>query len=98
MPGRVFLLLSMGLVFPAIGAAAESSDQFSRGVAPILVKRCLECHSEREASGKLVMTSKTSMMAGGESGSAVVPRKPEESGLLARVTAGEMPPPKRGQS
>src|SRR5437773_2721574 len=97
MPGRILLLL-IGLAAPLIASAADSPDRFSRQVAPILVTRCLECHSEREANGKLVMTSKASMMKGGESGPVIVPHKPDQSGLLARVTAGEMPPAKKGQS
>lgn len=98
MPGRIILSLLLGLSGPMVAAAADSPDRFSRDVAPILVKRCLECHSEREASGKLVLTTRASMLTGGESGPAIVPQKPEQSGLLARVTAGEMPPPKKGQS
>ncbi len=95
------LLLFSGLLAPlgqpASSRAAEP-DRFSREVAPILAKRCLECHSENEPSGKLILSLKAAALQGGESGPAIVPRDVANSPLLARVTAGEMPPPKRGHS
>lgn len=91
------VLIAIGLIC-CDRAIGDSRDQFSRDVAPIFVKHCLECHNPREASGKLVLADKSGLTAGGESGAAVVPGKPEQSPLLARVAAGEMPPPKRGRS
>ena len=72
MPGRTLTLtllmwptlLAIGLVWPAGAEAADEPDRFSRDVAPILVKRCLECHQGREASGKLVLSDKASLAAG----------------------------------
>lgn len=100
MPGRMFplLLSAFGLLYWGAVSAVDGADQFSREVAPILAKHCLECHNERDASGKLVLTDKVALNAGGESGPAVVPRNPGASNLLTRVIAGEMPPPKRGHS
>ncbi|MEK6260755.1 MAG: PSD1 and planctomycete cytochrome C domain-containing protein [Planctomycetota bacterium] len=95
------LLLFSGLLAPfglPESSRAAEPDRFSREVAPILAKRCLECHSENEPSGKLVLSLKAAALQGGESGPAIVPRDVAKSQLLARVTAGEMPPPKRGHS
>ena len=95
------LLLFTGLFTPlGLPESSHSAepDRFSREVAPILAKRCLECHSENEPSGKLILSLKAAALQGGESGPAIVPRDVEKSQLLARVTAGEMPPPKRGHS
>ncbi|MBS0206204.1 MAG: PSD1 domain-containing protein [Planctomycetes bacterium] len=94
----VFLSLAIGLVAPVSLAAADAPERFSRDVAPIFVKRCLECHNERDAAGKLVLIDRSSLTAGGESGPAVIARNPDQSNLLTRVLAGEMPPPKRGHS
>ena len=97
---RLLLLLS-GLLAPLTpleSSRAAEPDHFSREVAPILAKRCLECHSENEASGQLVLSEKATAFQGGESGPAIVPRAPAKSQLLARVITGEMPPPKRGHS
>ena len=100
MPGRTLLLLSVLILGPMgldTATASEAEAAVSK-VARIFVVRCLECHSEREASGKLVLVDKRSIEAGGESGPAVVAGKPDQSPLIARVIAGEMPPPKRGHS
>lgn len=91
-------LLTLELVVVTASADAAEADRFSREVATILVKRCLECHNERDASGKLVLVDRASVAAGGESGPAVVPKDPDHSNLLERVVSGEMPPPKRGVS
>jgi len=93
--------LVVGLVWSTTVFGADQDAKpvgFERNVAPILAKRCLECHSENEPSGKLVLSLKTAALQGGESGPAIVPRDVEKSQLLVRVTAGEMPPPKRGHS
>ena len=98
---RLLLLLFSGLLAPLglLGSSrAAEPDHFSREVAPILAKRCLECHSEHEPSGKLVLSLKAAALQGGESGPAIVPRDVAKSQLFARVTSGEMPPPKRGHS
>ena len=95
------LLLFSGLLAPlglAESSRAADPDRFTREVAPILATRCLECHSEKEPSGKLILSQKADALRGGESGIAIAPGEPDKSQLLARVTAGEMPPPKRGHS
>lgn len=75
---------------------AEELD-FNRHVAPILVKRCLECHGASEPNGKLSLATEAGMRTGGREGSAVDAEKPRESLLLKRVEAGEMPPKKQGK-
>jgi hypothetical protein len=69
---------------------------FEHDVAPLLVRRCLECHQESSASGGLVLSRGDRALTGGDSGETLVPGKPEASLLLDRVIAGEMPPEKRG--
>ncbi|MEQ9407026.1 MAG: PSD1 and planctomycete cytochrome C domain-containing protein [Fuerstiella sp.] len=69
---------------------------FEREVAPVLIRRCLECHKGAEPSGKLSLESGDGLLAGGESGPAVSPGNPAESYLLDRVVGGEMPPPVKG--
>ena len=81
-----------------LNAADTAITSFESRIAPILIKRCLECHGEIEPSGKLTLTTRASALRGGESGPALAPRDVATSLLLARVVAGEMPPPKRGHS
>ena len=61
-------------------------------VIPIMLRRCTVCHGHRRQEGGLNLSSKATMLAGGKSGPAIVPGKPDESRLLLRVHAGEMPP------
>jgi hypothetical protein len=64
-------------------------------VLPILELRCTVCHGKRLQEGGLDLRSFDSMLTGGKSGPALVPGKPEDSLLLKRIHAGEMPPKRR---
>jgi hypothetical protein len=79
------------------GAAggAEGLEFFERKVRPLLAQRCLECHAGDHAKGSLHLDSKAGMLAGGDTGPAVVPGKPGESLLVDAVNYGDtyqMPP------
>jgi hypothetical protein len=91
------ILLTINIWSLCAIARADGPD-FNRDVAPILVKRCLECHNDREAAGEFVMTSRERAMAGGSSGADIVASSPDESLLVQRVADGEMPPEKKGRS
>ncbi len=62
-------------------------------VLPILQMRCGLCHGKRKQEGGLDLRTVESRLQGGDSGPALVPGKPDESLLLRRIVAGEMPPP-----
>jgi hypothetical protein len=72
--------------------AAGPGDDFDAKVAPILARRCLDCHSGVDAKGKLDLSGRVSALRGGKSGPAIVPGKTEVSALLERVASDEMPP------
>jgi hypothetical protein len=92
---RLPLLLSGGVC--AIAAAAFADDAaFNRDIAPLIVKRCLECHNATEASGGLNLAVKDKALAGGDAGAVIVPGDIDGSSLIQRITAGEMPPEKNG--
>jgi mono/diheme cytochrome c family protein len=63
-------------------------------VIPIFQMRCVTCHGKRKQEGGLDLRTQASRLKGGKSGPALVPGKPEESLVMKRITAGEMPPPK----
>ena len=88
MRGAVSLLA----VLVAIPLFAADAPDFERDVAPILVKHCLECHQPNKKSGELNLATATGLLAGGEQGKSVIAGKPDESLLIERITAGEMPP------
>lgn len=62
---------------------------------PILLLRCAACHGHQRREAGLDIRSRASLLRGGKSGPALVPGHPEESLLLARIEAGEMPPHKK---
>ncbi|MFN0054417.1 MAG: PSD1 and planctomycete cytochrome C domain-containing protein, partial [Planctomycetales bacterium] len=75
---------------------------FEKQVRPILVERCEECHSTArgKSSGGLALDTRDGWLKGGDSGPAVLPRKPDESLLVLAVRYGEngpqMPPMDKG--
>lgn len=64
---------------------------FDAVVAPVLSRRCLECHNASDAKGGLDLSSEARAHAGGESGEVIIAGKPEESLLWQHVEADEMP-------
>ena len=74
--------------------ADEPSRTFDREIAPLLARRCLDCHSGAEKKGMFDLSRVESAIKGGESGVAIVPGKSAESSLWQRVRDGEMPPKK----
>ena len=76
--------------------SADDGLTFERHVRPILKAHCFHCHGEEgELKGNLDVRLKRLIEKGGDSGPGVVPGKPDESPLLERVVAGEMPPGKK---
>ena len=72
----------------------EAGRSFDRDIAPVLVRRCLDCHNAAEKKGMLDLSRVESMTKGGESGAAIISGKSAESLLWQRVRDGEMPPKK----
>ena len=87
------LLLYSSWVFTS---PLSAEPDFEKDIAPLLVKRCLECHSSSEKKGELDLSTYQSASAGGESGPAL--GKPGKSLLLKRISSGEMPPKLQGKS
>ena len=77
---------------PSDSAAADAVTQHD--VLPYLYARCVVCHGRRKQEGDLDLRTVASILKGGKSGPAVIPGDPEESLLLQRVHAKEMPPPR----
>ncbi len=64
-------------------------------ILPILLLRCTVCHGLRRQEGGLDLRTWAGILKGGNSGPVVVPGKPDESLILAKIRSGEMPPKKR---
>lgn len=82
----------------ALSAARADIPNFETQVAPLLIKRCVECHQGKDPSGGLDLTSQSGLRLGGESGHAIDDQHPLEGYLWERVAAGEMPPEKQGRA
>ena len=69
---------------------------FEKKIRPVLVKHCYACHSSDadEVQAGLLLDSRPGVLAGGESGPAVVPRQVDGSLLIRaiRYRGPEMPP------
>ena len=96
-PVRIIALLAVAL--PAVsGWADEGHEFFEKKVRPILLERCLECHShEKKVKGGLVLDSRAGWEQGGDAGPAIVPGKPDESLLIkaARYTNPDLQMPEK---
>ncbi|MFM7607192.1 MAG: PSD1 and planctomycete cytochrome C domain-containing protein [Prosthecobacter sp.] len=96
-------MLSILILFSTLAAAVDMTpDQrafFEQKIRPVLVKQCYECHSQasKKIGGKLLLDAPSEMIAGGESGPALIPGKPDESLIVqaVRYDGLEMPPKKR---
>jgi hypothetical protein len=105
--GLLGVVLSVAIVSVASGEAPSSSTlDFNRDIRPILSNRCFRCHgpdeSERQGGGASGLRLDTPEGIAEDLGGhfAVVPGKPEQSELIARIksqdAASVMPPPETG--
>jgi mono/diheme cytochrome c family protein len=93
-----FLLMVAGwLPHPgsALAAAAGGgADLFENHARPVFVAHCIRCHGETKQEAGLNLSTRAGLLAGGDSGPAIVPGNPEGSLLLEalRYESLEMPP------
>jgi hypothetical protein len=75
--------------FFAVGTASAQTGapgiQFQKDISPIFQKACVKCHMDGAAMGKLRLDSEATVLAGGESGPAVISGKSSESLLIKRI-------------
>jgi hypothetical protein len=72
----------------------EDVKFFESEVRPLLANHCYKCHGPEKQSGGLRLDSRGAMLAGGDSGPALVPGSPGESLLVEAINyeSFEMPP------
>ncbi|MGH9632577.1 MAG: DUF1549 domain-containing protein, partial [Bryobacteraceae bacterium] len=76
-------------------AAAQPSLQFETKIKPILVERCLKCHSADTKMNGLDLSTRASLLKGGKQGVDVIPGDAASSRLYQFVSAGRMPPDRK---
>ena len=83
------------------GGAAESKNQpvdFEREVAPVLLRHCAGCHNPSDKAGGLSLATRDSAFGRGKSGeTAIKPGDVDESYIITRIEAAEMPPAGKGK-
>jgi hypothetical protein len=77
---------------PSAGNSTGTAHEFDEHIGRILARRCLECHNSSERSGGLDLSRLAAVTAGGDSGPPIEPGKPDESYLIQRIEAEDMPP------
>ena len=85
-------LLFAGLTFAQDQDAGINRLTLEQHVAPILKKRCVKCHGAEQRESGLDLRRRFTMLAGGDSGPAIVPGKPQKSLLLEFIDDDLMPP------
>ena len=74
----------------------EGSIDFAHDIAPVLQRRCAKCHAGTQKKGGLSINTRQTLLAGGDTGSAVIPRKAGESSFIERLESADpdlrMPP------
>ena len=66
--------------------------RFETEILPLFEAHCLKCHGTAAPKGGLDLRTKAAMLAGGESGPALVPGSAESSLLVEVLSQGKMPP------
>jgi hypothetical protein len=85
------LILASALV--ANASEALDTEHFEKKIRPLLAEHCLGCHGEKKQKGGLRLDSKAAWERGGESGKAIVPKKPHDSLLIKMVQGAPGTPP-----
>ena len=91
------LLLAAAPAVPAAppagpNAAGDANQQFVKNVAPVLARRCLECHGPTSRKGDFDLSHRDRLAAGGANGPAVIAGNAGDSPLWQYVEGDAMPP------
>jgi len=109
MPRIPFRILVLATLIAGLSAQQSKADTpaptpeqarfFETKIRPILVEHCAKCHGETKQKAGLRLDNRASILEGGDTGPAVVPRDLEESLLLTAISHEDdtlkMPPSKK---
>ena len=92
----MLLFWSIFLLIPASPDAGDGAEVYLRDVQPVLERRCYSCHGGLKQNGGLRLDTAKDILAGGDSGQAVVPKDTATGLLIERVAETDpelrMPP------
>jgi mono/diheme cytochrome c family protein len=103
--GRVLIALSPLILLgvPSLGRpdhkpTAEQAQFFATQVRPILQAHCFSCHgADKKVKGDLRLTSRETLLEGGNSGPVVSLEKPEQSLLVQAINYQDLKMPPKGK-
>ena len=84
-------LLLIGFQISSV-AQISRTPTFESQILPVLEARCTACHSGEMPQAQLNLQTKSALLTGGKSGSAIVVGSSEKSLLVEKVVSGSMPP------
>jgi len=91
--GVVGVMTGSMLLMPiCVVAQTDSGSALSRRVGAILASQCVSCHGPDQKKGGLDLSRRATALAGGKSGTAIVPGMPDDSLVIDKIAEGEMPP------
>ena len=84
-------ILGLAPVKTTLSAPGNAADPvvYTDLVAPILERRCVQCHKEGKAKGKLRMDTYEMLVKGGKEGPAIEPGSAAKSNIIVRI---DLPP------
>jgi len=92
----VAVLLFGAAVLGSVWGADDDATFFTKSVQPVLVANCIRCHGADKQKARLRLDSREAILAGGKSGPAAVPGKPDDSLIVKAINYGDddlqMPP------
>ncbi len=90
------LVIIAGWSVISTGRIRADDALFETAIRPVLVDSCFRCHGGERDSGGLRVDSRDALLAGGDSGAAIVPGNPTASLLVAAIArhadVSAMPP------
>src|ERR1700687_621199 len=95
---RAFFLAIEATLIVALWTQGQlrADDLFSDQIAPVLRQRCVHCHNPQKSKGDLDLTTRDSLLKGGDKGPVLVPGKSGQSRLLEMVSGDTPRMPKQG--
>ena len=80
-------------------AAVATAPDFEHRIRPIILRHCSGCHNPSERTSGLNLLKRADALVGGESGEpAIKPGDVDDSYIITRIEAGEMPPLGKGKA
>lgn len=93
---RLLLIATICLWFLPLGRSFSAPVSYLRQIKPLLKARCYSCHGALKQKARLRLDTVALMRKGGRHGPVIVPRHPEKSLLIERITdqdpSERMPP------